>query len=173
MELTCEDPGALSAPSCRLTRFREFVPNDRIWIYPCFCQELLRPGNNTQIATNPGDSPWTEIRPRAKRAWPGAIAQKRGQSETAVSTVPAAHQRIGLSWDPRSRCALLLKKMRDMALAPDGAQDLNRPVLHAAGDTFTRTAFLVMSRGDQFFFAEAVVSITGREKSDASNLGFI
>jgi hypothetical protein len=46
--------------------------------------------------------------------------------------------------------------------------------LHTAGDgdTFTRTAFLVMSRGDQFFFAEAVVSITGREKRDASNLGF-
>jgi hypothetical protein len=63
--------------------------------------------------------------------------------------------------------------MRDMAFAPNGVQDLDRPInfLHAAGDTFTRTASLVMSRGDQFFLAEAVVSITGREKSDASNLG--
>ncbi len=171
MELTCEDPGALSAPSCRLTRFREFVPNDRIWSTPVSVR-ITASRKQHSDSTNPGDLPWTEIRPRAKRAWPGAIAQKRGQSETAVSTVPVAHQRFGLSWDPQSRCALLLKKMRDMALAPNGAQDLNRPALHAAGDTFTRTAVLAMSRGDQFFFAEAVVSITGREKSDASNLGF-
>ncbi len=68
----------------------------------------------------------------------------------------------------------LLLKMRDTVFPPDGVQDLNRPVnsLHAGGDTFTLTAFLVLSRGDQCGFAEAVVSITGRANRDASNLGF-
>jgi hypothetical protein len=173
MELTCEDPGALSAPSCRLTRFREFVPNDRIWIYPCFCQELLRPGNNIQIAT-PGICRGPRFVPRQKRAWPGANRAKtrpiRNSGFDSSGGTPTDRAFLG---SPIAMCPVAQKKIARHGPCTNSAQDLNRPVLHAAGDTFTRAAFLVMSRGDQFFFAEAVVSITGREKSDASNLGLI
>src|ERR1700757_2504966 len=54
MELTCEDPDASSAPSCRLTRFSEFVPNDRILDLPLFLSGITASRKQLRYAPTRG-----------------------------------------------------------------------------------------------------------------------
>ncbi len=174
MELTCEDSSALSAPSCRLTRFREFVPNDRMWMYPCFCPELLRPGNSSQMAIN---------RPRGIRHGPRFVRGQTGLTwRNRAKTRPVRNGRSGNSGctstdraflgTPIAMCLLLKKCVTWFPTRRRARPESSVNFLNAVGDNFTLTAFLAMSRGDQRGFAEAVVSITGRVNSAASNLGF-
>jgi hypothetical protein len=175
MELTCGDPDASSAPSCRLTRFSEFVPNDRIWT-PLLLSGINCVQETTLRYATPTD-PW-------------GFAMDRDSSEG----------KAGLTWRNRAKTQVSPKRpYRQFRLHTNGSgfpgiSDRDVPVAQKCvmrfshrtarrtriilwtsctpAITHSRSIHLVERRGDQCGFAEAVVSITGRANSDASNLGF-